>query len=29
LVRAYPQPVRRIIGELDDTQRVLQIITTG
>ncbi|MDB9314324.1 circadian clock KaiB family protein [Spirulina sp. CS-785/01] len=29
LVRAYPQPVRRIIGELNDTQRVLKIITTG
>lgn len=26
LVRIYPQPVRRIVGELEDVQRVLQVI---
>lgn len=28
LLRVYPQPVRRIVGELADLQRVLQILTT-
>ncbi|MGK7873613.1 MAG: circadian clock KaiB family protein [Xenococcaceae cyanobacterium] len=28
LVRVLPQPVRRIVGELEDIQRVLQILTT-
>ncbi|MEC4805608.1 MAG: circadian clock KaiB family protein [Jaaginema sp. PMC 1079.18] len=27
LVRILPQPVRRIVGDFDDTERVLQIIT--
>jgi len=28
LVRVWPQPVRRIVGQLDDIQRVLQIISS-
>ncbi|ACK73381.1 KaiB domain protein [Gloeothece citriformis PCC 7424] len=28
LVRVWPQPVRRIVGELGDVQRVLQILAT-
>lgn len=28
LVRAWPQPVRRIVGELEDTERILKIIST-
>ena len=28
LVRIWPQPIRRIVGELKDTQRILQILTT-
>ena len=27
LVRVSPKPVRRIVGQLDDIQRVLNIIT--
>ncbi|MDY6781491.1 MAG: circadian clock KaiB family protein [Cyanobacteriota bacterium] len=27
LMRVFPEPVRRIVGDLDDTQRVLQILT--
>jgi circadian clock protein KaiB len=27
LVRVLPNPVRRIVGDFDDTERVLQIIT--
>jgi circadian clock protein KaiB len=29
LVRIWPQPVRRIVGEIDDMERVLQILTTS
>lgn len=29
LMRVLPEPVRRIVGDLDDMQRVLQIIITG
>ena len=29
LVRVWPRPVRKIIGELDDFQRVLQILSVG
>jgi circadian clock protein KaiB len=29
LVRVLPQPVRRIVGDLDDTERVLRIIATA
>ncbi|MCW6038743.1 circadian clock KaiB family protein [Spirulina subsalsa FACHB-351] len=28
LVRAWPTPVRRIVGELEDTERILKIIAT-
>ena len=28
LVRVWPQPIRRIVGKLDDFERVLQIITS-
>ncbi len=29
LIRVWPQPVRRIVGELNDLPKVLQILTTG
>lgn len=29
LVRIFPEPVRRIVGKLEDTRRVLEIITMG
>ena len=29
LLRVWPQPVRRIVGELSDVSRVLQLITTN
>jgi circadian clock protein KaiB len=28
LVRLYPEPVRRIVGEWDDLDRILQLIAT-